>query len=316
MQSPMVRGFVAVTDTRWLDFLSKLDDIDEVNFWRPTPTAVRQPVGTPWFLKARAPVSAIVGGGFFAHYTDMPLYLAWDTFREKNGMPTLQDFESAISRIRRSTHDEEPTAVRATKIGCVILTQPYFFSPVDYVDAPEDFARQIVTGKAYDLTSGPGLALWNAVQNRLAARSTLKSASSQPISAMLGKPHLVTPRLGQGGFRISVIDAYERRCAVTGERTLPALDAAHIRPFSDVQRHEVVNGLTLRSDIHRLFDQGYVTVDPALRFRVSQAIKTEFENGRDYYALHEKPIRIPPRLDERPDEEALRWHSSTIYRGD
>jgi len=41
----MVRCFVPVTDKRWLDFLSKLDDIDEVNFWRPTPTAVRQPVG-------------------------------------------------------------------------------------------------------------------------------------------------------------------------------------------------------------------------------------------------------------------------------
>jgi putative restriction endonuclease len=106
----------------------------------------------------------------------------------------------------------------------------------------------------YDLTGGSGLALWNAVQTRVAARLPLKAASNLPISAMLGKPQLVTPRLGQGGFRISVIDAYERRCAVTGERTLPALDAAHIRPFAEVQRHEVVNGVTLRSDIHRLFD--------------------------------------------------------------
>lgn len=114
---------------------------------------------------------------------------------------------------------------------------------------------------------------------------------------MLGKPHLVTPRLGQGGFHFSVIDAYERRCAVTGERTLPALDAAHIRPFAEVQRHVVINCVTLRPDIHRLFDQGYVTIDPALRLRVSRAIKTEFENGRDYYALHERPIRTPPRLD-------------------
>lgn len=45
----------------------------------PTPKAVRLPVGTPWFLTARAPLNAIVGGGFLAHYTEMPLYLAWDT---------------------------------------------------------------------------------------------------------------------------------------------------------------------------------------------------------------------------------------------
>jgi putative restriction endonuclease len=133
---------------------------------------------------------------------------------------------------------------------------------------------------------------------------------------MLGKPHLVSPRLGQGGFRISVIDAFERRCSVTGERTLPALDAAYIRPFADVQRHEVVNGVTPRPDIHRLFDQGYVTIDPALRFRVSGATKTELENGRDYYALHERPIHVPPRLDDRPDGEALRRHSSKLYRRD
>jgi putative restriction endonuclease len=40
----------------------------------------------------------------------------------------------------------------------------------------------------------------------------------------------VQPRLGQGAFRLLVTDAYQRRCAVTGERTLPVLDAAHIRP--------------------------------------------------------------------------------------
>ena len=43
-----------------------------------------------------------------------------------------------------------------------------------------------------------------------------------------GKPILVQPRLGQGAFRLLVTDAYQRRCAVTGERTLPVLDAAHI----------------------------------------------------------------------------------------
>jgi hypothetical protein len=46
-----------------------------------------------------------------------------------------------------------------------------------------------------------------------------------------GSPNPVQPRLGQGAFRLLVTDAYGRRCAVTGERTLPVLDAAHIRPI-------------------------------------------------------------------------------------
>lgn len=32
-------------------------------------------------------------------------------------------------------------------------------------------------------------------------------------------------------LRVLVTEAYGRRCAVTGERTLPALEAAHIKPF-------------------------------------------------------------------------------------
>ena len=51
--------------------------------------------------------------------------------------------------------------------------------------------------------------------------------------ARFGEPHLIRPRLGQGAFRVLVTDIYRRRCAVTQERTLPALEAAHIRPYGD-----------------------------------------------------------------------------------
>jgi putative restriction endonuclease len=71
-----------------------------------------------------------------------------------------------------------------------------------------------------------------------------------------GAPTLIRPRLGQGAFRISVTDVYQRRYAITGERTLPILDAAHIQPFADGGEHNITNGLLLRTDIHRLFDLG------------------------------------------------------------
>ena len=74
------------------------------------------------------------------------------------------------------------------------------------------------------------------------------------MGAPHGAPTLVRPRLGQGAFRLAVTDAYERRCAVTDEKTLPILDAAHIRAFSAGGEHDVGNGLLLRTDIHRLFD--------------------------------------------------------------
>jgi predicted restriction endonuclease len=47
----------------------------------------------------------------------------------------------------------------------------------------------------------------------------------------------------------------------------------HIRPYGDGGAHEAQNGLLLRRDIHSLFDAGYVTATPDLRFEVSRRIK-------------------------------------------
>lgn len=126
---------------------------------------------------------------------------------------------------------------------------------------------------------------------------------------------LSSPRLAQGAFRVLVTDNYDRRCAVTQERTLPALEAAHIRFYRAGGGHEASNGLLLRRDIHSLFDAGYVTVTPDLHFEVSRRIQEEFENGRHYYALHGQRISAPDRAGERPDADALAWHNEHCFNG-
>ena len=95
---------------------------------------------------------------------------------------------------------------------------------------------------------------------------------------------LHTPRLGQGIFRVRVLDAYGRACAVTQEHSLPVLDAAHIKPYSEGGKHAVSNGVALRSDLHRLFDRGYVTFDEANSFVVGRRLRDDYANGRSYYA--------------------------------
>ena len=82
-------------------------------------------------------------------------------------------------------------------------------------------------------------------------------------------------------------------CAVTPEPRLPALEAAHIRPFAEGGEHEASNGVLLGRDLHSLFDAGYVTITPKLNFEVSRRIKEEFENGRQYYELHGRTIAAP-----------------------
>jgi putative restriction endonuclease len=114
---------------------------------------------------------------------------------------------------------------------------------------------------------------------------------------------------------VLVTDAYHRRCAVTGERVLPVLQAAHIRPYTEGGDHRVDNGLLLRSDLHTLFDRGYVTVTERYRVEVSQRLKTEFENGHEYLALHGSEIAVPPDPGSQPAKEFLIWHNENRFVG-
>ncbi len=132
---------------------------------------------------------------------------------------------------------------------------------------------------------------------------------------LYGEPVLTYPRLGQGSFRVLVTDVYERRCAVTSERTLPALEAAHIKPYAESGLHRVNNGILFRRDLHALFDKGYITITPTMHVEVSSRIKTEFENGKDYYRHHGNPIRLPAKPADRPSPEFLEWHNNNVYRG-
>jgi len=111
------------------------------------------------------------------------------------------------------------------------------------------------------------------------------------------------------------MQAYERACAVTTEHSLPTLDAAHIRPYAEGGEHMVSNGLLLRSDIHRLFDKGYVTVTPELRFEVSRRLKDDFNNGKSYYSLQGSAIHIPSGATDRPDPTMLSWHNTERFLG-
>jgi len=82
-------------------------------------------------------------------------------------------------------------------------------------------------------------------------------------------------------------------CAVTGERALPVLEAAHIRPLSENAQYQVRNSILMRSDLHRLYDFGLVTVEANLTFRVSRSIERDDANDKVYHALDGTTIRVP-----------------------
>ena len=238
--------------------------------------------------------------------------MAWEVYDIANGAPTYPAMRERLLRIRaRFGMATDPK--QDFQIGCILLTNVAFFPDGEWVRAPSDFAGPIVQGKTYDLRHGEGERIWQ--QCRARSGDPQFVPRELPLPGGYGPETAIRPRLGQRSFRIAVLDTYLRRCAVTNERTLPALEAAHIREYHDVQEHSINNGISFRADIHKLFDRGYVTVTPDYHFEVSKQIKEEFENGHDYYALHGTAIRLPERAIDLPAIDALQWHNENRYLG-
>jgi putative restriction endonuclease len=323
-----LKAYVGVTDSDWFEFLAARPHLEEVNFWQPGEKAVFKALqpGELFLFKLHAPRNFVVGGGIFAGWSRLPVSLAWDVFQEKNGAPTQGQMRERLRKYRRVKPDDSEDY----SIGCILLEQPFFLPERYWIPIPQDWAPNIVAGRRYDLSEGLGSRLYEQLQESLRAiqyHPAIESPrpntvhSEAPVwqaaesTARFGSPQLVRPRLGQGSFRVLVTDAYERRCAMTREKTLPVLQAAHIRPYSEGGQHRLDNGLLLRSDLHVLFDQGYLTVTPSFDIEVSRKISEEFSNGSIYLGLHGKKLRLPVNELEKPNAALLRWHNESKFRG-
>ena len=306
-----MRFFVGITDRDWFDYLSQIDGLDEVNFWQPSgSTQFRSlQVGEPFLFKLHSPDNYIVGGGFFSHFTILPASFAWKTFGEKNGAATEEEMRARIAHYRRVA---DPGVADDYSVGCILLESPFFLDRADWVPAT-DWQKPIVRGKRYD-SATDGRAVWERVE-ALIRSSTVEREPALLDVPRYGEPTMVLPRLGQGSFRVIVTDSYRRRCAFTNSPVLHVLEAAHIRPYSLGGTHIPSNGILLRQDLHTLFDRGYVTATLEHRIEVSSRIRDEFHNGKEYYALHGKEMRLPEHADRGPAVELLRWHNENVYRG-
>lgn len=300
--------WVGTTDNNWFAHLAQLQP-DEVNFWQPSgrPPFTGLPPGTPFLFKLKAPHNHIAGGGYFLRYEPLPLSLAWDAFEEKNGSSTLGGFQRLIAPLLRDGSPSDPI------IGCTMLANPFFLPRERWIPAPVTWSRNIVVGKTFDTAEEDGKALWEAV--RLAMPPGIRAAEAPSQDEQrYGTPMLVAPRLGQSSFRALVAAAYERQCAITGETTLPTLEAAHIRPYNLGGPHDLKNGLLLRADFHKLFDRGLVTVTSDRRVQVSDRIKDQWFNGKAYSRLHGEQLkRVPQAPGDQPDPEQLRWHNDNVF---
>jgi len=218
-----------------------------------------------------------------------------------------------IEAIRRRTGSPLLGRPQDYEIGCIMISQPVFFPRDEWLADHADWHPRIQGGKTVDVASGDG----RRILAECLERAAHLRPEAEPLAEELrryGAPRIMEPRLGQGTFRIAVTGAYGA-CAVSGEHSLPALEAAHVRPYAEGGAHVLPNGLLLRADIHRLYDAGYVTVTPDYRFRVSGDLIDDFHNGREYERYAGRVITVPRASGDRPDRGLLDWHAQAVFRG-
>ena len=313
------RGYVALTDPDWYRYLASRPKLDEVNFWQPHSSQAFRALkpGDPFFFKLRAPYRAIAGFGFYQRFERLPAHVAWELFGETNGAPDEKSMVKSILSHRRDL----TRGSNDFSIGCIMIAAPVFFERDEWVSPPSDWAPSgIQKGKTYDVLRGEGQRLLAECMERATGGLHYWNVekSSEAVGGNLaryGEAREVRPRLGQGLFSFAVRDAYGGACAVTGEHSLPVLEAAHIVPYVVGGEHRVDNGLLLRSDLHRLYDRGYVTVTPDYVFRVGDSLMEEFHNGRSYYAMRGTRVSVPQSSFLRPSQESLDWHVANVFRG-
>lgn len=120
---------------------------------------------------------------------------------------------------------------------------------------------------------------------------------------------IVQQRAHQAAFRVRVVEAYRRHCAICRLRRQELLEAAHILPDGHPQGEPIVpNGIALCSLHHGAFDAHILTVTPDYTIEVRGDVLAETDGPMLVHGLqgfHDQPIHLPSRRWAWPKREFL-----------
>lgn len=108
-------------------------------------------------------------------------------------------------------------------------------------------------------------------------------------------------RKNQSRFRKMLLEAYGGRCAISRYNTEPALQAAHISSYLGSKSQLVTNGLLLRADLHLLFDESLLAVNPdTLSVEISRELYST-----PYSEYADRRIMLPQDKHNWPSESRI-----------
>ncbi|WP_181313882.1 HNH endonuclease [Phreatobacter cathodiphilus] len=251
----------------------------------------------------KAPVRRIGGFGNFEGYRDRRAADAWAAYGLGNGVSSASELVEKIAGFatkRSVTYRpiEDPV------IGCIELSGLVTLDEDSYVRAEDygvTFPNEVVKYKTFD---GPD-PLSPIMEGFL--------RPSRPFTLVDGQANRILAsrkdRPGQAAFRQAVIENYGGKCAVSGTGLPQLLEAAHIQPYVSPLSDHPQNGLCLRVDLHRLFDDGLISVSPELKVEVSPRLAKS-----PYASLADRRLRTPSRSSVWPSPAALEFHRREVFR--
>ncbi|MGF6412391.1 HNH endonuclease [Paraburkholderia sp. MM5482-R1] len=292
---------IAPTDLDWFERLRAAPIGRFVNFWTPTPWGVKGlGKGERLYFMLKAPVRRIGGYGIFSRYVDMTAEAAWDAYGLGNGVDSQADLVAKIGGFAHKRAKGHVPTVNPV-IGCIELEDVVMFDDDRFL-VPETFGHlfppQIVKFKRFPEPDGFAAHIGG-------------SAATKPFEMVTGlvnrKPSQRKDRKGQSAFRQRILRNYDHRCCVYGESVVELLEAAHIQPYINEQSNHPQNGLCLRVDLHRLFDEGLLAVTDEFTLKVSPRLA-----GTSYAELEGRKLTLPAHPSACPSSEALASHRESF----
>lgn len=140
------------------------------------------------------------------------------------------------------------------------------------------------------------------------------------MPAGLTHEQMVKARVGQYFFRLSVLNAYNNQCCITGLQLPKLLVASHIKPWAisneKTERTNPRNGLALNPFHDKAFDRGFITIDKYYRVVISSQLKKvpmDDETQKWFMSYENHQIVLPDRF--YPGKEFIEYHNDVVFQG-
>lgn len=288
---------ISPTDTNWVEFLKTSELNSYVNFWTPTPWNVKNlNINSRLYFMLKSPIRKIAGFGEFVEYKNLSAFEAWKEFGYRNGRSSKEEFIKSIQNYIDKNSEKfggKSIDINTYEIGCIILKNCEYFEEDNFIDLEEleiKFPKEIVKIKYfYEYDS-----ILNILSEKNNFDFNLLSEERDD------QRRYIKTREGQGGFKGKVLRAYNNRCCISQETIPELLEVAHIQNYKNKDSHHIQNGIILRTDFHKLYDNGLVFIDKNYSIHISSLITNEY-----YRQYHGKKIKLPSNEHNYPSKIAL-----------